>query len=542
MVSLLQEWVTKQADQRNDAIAVVMNQEQTSYGALEEASNQLGRLLRALGCARGDRVCLLMPKSAKFILGVFGTLKADCIYVPLDIASPSTRLARIIAISEPRCILVAGSVTSLLLDTLAEAHLRNAPAIGWMDFNTHTNEAFQSAFTLADLENYSGAPLISGNNSDDPAHILFTSGSTGVPKGVTITHRNVIHFIEWAIGYLGISQADRLSHHPPFHFDLSTFDLFGAFAAGAQLHLVPPELNLLPNKLADFIRESSLTHWLSVPSVLNYLAKSDVVKFGDFPMLRRLSWCGEVFPTSYLRYWMQRLPNVSFTNFYGPTEATIASSYYAIPRCPTGDNDSIPIGGACAGEELLILDDELKPTAQGEIGNLYISGVGLSSGYWQDEEKTASVFLKHPLDGRRIYRTGDLARMGKNGLVYFLGREDSQIKSRGYRIELGEIEAALNELRLLQDCSVIAIESGGFEGSRICCAYVPLMGVKVTPSLLRRSLSKLIPNYMFPTRWMPLDYMPQNTNGKCDRSRLRGLFQEAETRVESTYVKIEHSD
>ena len=234
---------------------------------------------------------------------------------------------------------------------------------------------------------------MSQNTPDDAAHILFTSGSTGDPKGVVITHANVIHFVEWAVRYFGMAESDRVSCHPPLHFDLATFDIFGAFAAGAKLHLVPPELSLLPNKLADFIRDSELTQWFSVPSVLNYMAKFDVVRQNDFPALRRLLWCGEVFPTPALSYWMKRLPRVSFTNLYGPTEATIASSYYKVPNCPADNTQAIPIGTACDGEELLVLDGSLRPVPQGEVGDLYIGGVGLSPGYWRDPAKTAAAFV-----------------------------------------------------------------------------------------------------------------------------------------------------
>jgi non-ribosomal peptide synthetase component F len=337
----------------------------------------------------------------------------------------------------------------------------------------------------------------------------------------------VIQFIEWANRYFGICSSDRLSAHPPLHFDLSTFDMFGAFAAGAELHLVSPALNLLPHKMADFIRASELTQWFSVPSILSYMAKFDVVSPNDFPTLRRVLWCGEAFPTPSLIYWMERLPKISFTNLYGPTEATIASSYYTVPKCPEDERSTIPIGAACGGEELLALDDDLRLVPEGEIGNLYIRGVGLSPGYWRDQEKTDAVFLPNPhssVPGDRIYKTGDLTKVGADGLFYFLGRADSQIKSRGYRIELGEIEAALNAINGLEECAVVAVNSAGFEGAMICCAYAPQSGVQVTPNVLREKLSKLLPNYMMPLKWMAFDKLPKNANGKIDRPKLREQF------------------
>jgi acyl-coenzyme A synthetase/AMP-(fatty) acid ligase len=279
--------------------------------------------------------------------------------------------------------------------------------------------------------------------------------------------------------------------------------------------------------LAQFIRTAELTQWFSVPSLLGYLAKFDVVRPDDFPTLRRLLWCGEVFPTPALRYWMTRLPHVTFTNLYGPTETTIASSYYTLPGCPTEDRTAIPIGSPCPGEELLVLNERLERVPAGEVGDLYISGVGLSPGYWRDEEKTRAAFLRNPFasdPADRIYRTGDLARIGDDGLVYFLGRADSQIKSRGYRIELGEIETALNTLSCLQECAVVAVPSTGFEGTAIGCAYVLASEVAITPAELRNALAKLLPAPMLPTRWMAYQRLPRNANGKFDRRQLQEAF------------------
>src|SRR5207244_4209066 len=227
MTSLLQQWVTEQAERRPDATAVVMHGARLTYEELDASSNRLARTLKATGCEQGDRVGLMLAKSPLAIVSMVGTLKADCTYVPLD-----------------------------------PLDYRNGPA--------------------------------------HPAHILFTSGSTGMPKGVVIPHGNVIHFVEWARRYFNLGPTDRISGHPPLHFDLSTFDVFGTFASGAELHLVPPEINLLPNALAEFIRRAELTQWFSVPSLLSYMAKFDVVQFNDFPALRRLLWCGEVFPTPAL--------------------------------------------------------------------------------------------------------------------------------------------------------------------------------------------------------------------------------------------------
>jgi acyl-coenzyme A synthetase/AMP-(fatty) acid ligase len=260
------------------------------------------------------------------------------------------------------------------------------------------------------------------------------------------------------------------------------------------------------------------------------MAKFDVVQQGDFPELRRVLWCGEVLPTPTLIYWMRRLPHARFTNLYGPTETTIASSHYTVPHCPADAREPIPIGTACAGEELLILDAEMRPVAAGETGDLYIRGAGLSPGYWRDPQKTAGVFLPYrTATGAedRIYRTGDLARLGADGLIYFAGRRDHQIKSRGYRIELGEIETALAALPELRESAVVAVQSEGFEGWMICCAYVPVRGRSLDPQFLRQRLARVLPGYMLPAHWMRCDALPRNANGKTDRPVLRRRFLEA---------------
>ncbi len=506
----LEDYLARSADRRGDATAIVFKDRAVSYSSLEESSNRLAQALIQSGCRAGDRIALLLPKSPEALTGMFASLKAGCIYVPLDCSSPAQRLARLIEICEASCVLAVQSTAGILAEMPG---IRSR--VGWMDAGVPSDA--DVAFTWNDVQSVpAGRPKAA---EQEAAHILFTSGSTGMPKGVVISHANVIAFIEWATRYFDIQPGDRISGHPPLHFDLSTFDIYGTIAAGAQIHLLPQELSLLPHRLANFIRESELTQWFSVPSILHHMANYDVVHPNDFPSMKRLMWCGEKFATPSLIYWMQRLPHVTFTNLYGPTEATIASSYYRVPSCPDAETSEIPIGYPCAGEALYVLDPDLKPCAPGVIGDLYIAGAGLSSGYWRDEQKTAEAFLASPHG--RIYRTGDLARLGDDGMIYLLGRSDTQIKTRGYRIELGEIEAALHALSGIQDAAVVAIDTGGFEGLSICCAYV---GSNLSPISLKKELARTLPQYMIPSHWMCLDSLPLNGNGKTARPKLKQMF------------------
>ena len=532
MDRLLQSWVTQQAEVWPSQAAIVSGGDKLTYGELETASNQLAHLLRNAGCQDGDRVCILMPKSAEAIVSMIGILKAGCMHVPIDVATPAARIRHIFDSCENRVIVAGGRVVPLLDELMSDETLGSRTTIVWLDNLTAgtinpapASANFKIAFSTTDLQTAPSTPLPQNRTASDGSHILFTSGSTGVPKGVVITHTNVSAFVGWALKHYGIDHTDRFSGHTPFHFDLSTFDIFGSITAGAQLHLVPSETVLLPPKLTEFIRTSRLTQWFSVPSVLNYMAKFNSVRQNDFPDLRRVLWCGEVLPTPALIYWMERLPKVHFSNLYGPTEATIASSYYDVTTCPTDPKSQIPIGTPCDGEDLLVLNDKLEPVPVREIGDLFITGVGLSPGYWRDPAKTAAAFIQDPHDpARKLYRTGDLAYRDEQGLVYFVGRADTQIKVRGYRIELGEIETALNSMAKLQECAVVAIPTDNFGGYMICAAYVVRTGEQATLSDLREHLKKLVPNYMMPARWTAYKALPKNANGKIDRPRLKDAF------------------
>jgi amino acid adenylation domain-containing protein len=532
-VRSLQDYVVRQAQRRPEATAIVHNEGTLNYGELESRSNRLARLLKEGGCQRGDRVGLMLPKSPTAVVAMLAALKADCVYVPVDPESPAARVHRILGAADCRCVFASAPALPLVSDLVSGAE----PWVMWMERDPPPQSAVVPRFTAADAANFSDESLSYFSGENTPAHILFTSGSTGVPKGVVVGHANVIAFVEWANGYFSLEESDRVSCHSPLHFDLSTYDLYGAFAAGAEVHLVPPELNLFPGRLVDFIRKHRLTQWFSVPSILVYLAKFDAVMPGDAPHLKRILWCGEVFPTPALKYWMERLPHVAFTNLYGPTEATIASSHYTVPAAPASANGSVPIGEACGGEELLVLSENLQPLPPNDLGEIYIGGAGVTLGYWRDKEKTDRAFVQ--AGGGRIYRTGDLGYVGEDGLVRFLGRADSQIKSRGHRIELGEIEAALYAMPEVAQGAVVAVEATDFGGHVICCAYVPRADFEAPPRAVKQGMTALIPKYMLPARWRRMEALPSNANGKIDRVALAEMFR-AEVRSDGGRSASDH--
>lgn len=512
--------LSRSAGRDPDAVAIVHGDERLSYAELERRTNQLGRMLRRAGCQPQDRVAIALPKSIDAVTAILGTLKAGCVYVPLEPSTPAARLGSVLANCDPRIVLVRGSGPGSIDAALEQLPTGDRPGRACLDEPGSDRRGL--AFDGRDVRAADDAALDVPTGPDDLAYIFFTSGSTGVPKGVMVTHASVLRFVTWANAYFEAGPGERFSAVFPLQFDLSVHDLFGALEAGAELHLIGPELTLLPHKLAAYIRERRLTQWFCVPSLLAYMARADVIETDDFPALKRVLCCGEVLPAPTLIHWMQRLPHVRFTNLYGPTEATIASSYYTIPTTPADPAAPIPIGRPCDGEELLILSAAGQPVGPGELGELHIGGVGLARGYWCDPERTAAAFIRDPRDpGRRLYRTGDLARQGPDGLYYFAGRADTQIKSRGYRIELGDIESALHAIDGIDECAVVALPSDGFDGAVICCAYVVAGAAPASPQLIRGALAQRLPAYMIPTRWKAYTELPRNASGKIDRGAIQ---------------------
>ncbi len=524
MTGLIQDRFLHTAKQQPSARAIVAGDVVLSYEELDQQSNSLARTLVAAGCRSNDRVVVFSPKSPRAITAFLAVLKAGAVYVPVDISAPAPRLARIFASSDPAFVLTTSAGAGLLADVLNQPGVDGSLRIGALEPGV---VGLPLEFEHDDVVRSDPDQVTSPAAPSDPAHLLYTSGSTGDPKGVVISHENVCHFVDWATNYFGTCPGERVSGHPPLHFDLSTFDIYSTIGAGAELHLVPSTLNLLPGKLVDFIRNSELNQWFSVPSILTLMMRSGAMDRAEFPSLTRLLWCGEMMPTPTLQYLMERLPRVRFTNLYGPTEATIASSFYTLDEPPASPTSPIPIGVACPGETLQILDDDNAQTPDGDVGNLVIGGVGLSAGYWRDTEKTNAAFF---LDsgGNRLYRTGDLARVGSDGQLYLLGRSDSQIKSRGYRIELGEIEAAMDAIEMVKECAVVGVDDSD-AGKVVACAYTGVaLEFDEAVLTLRKQLASTLPRYMIPVRWRSYETLPKNANGKIDRRAIRESFEEAD--------------
>ena len=520
MTGLLHDCVTEAARSRPDARALIGEDRTFTYAALDDYSNRVAHMLRAHGCERGHRVALLMPNSARAVATLVGVLKAGCAYVPLSPAGGIGRIADMLRQCEPKVLLAGGCSPEVVADLDTRGVVT-----GWLGPEPAPP---RTDFTLADIGAAPADPPVGDVGPDDLAYILFTSGTTGSPKGVPIRHASARAFADWAVEQFELGPDDRVSGHTALTFDLSVFDMFVSFRAGAELHLVPNRVRLLPHEVARFIEERQLTLWFSVPSQLAYVARFDALGDEDLGSLRHVAWCGDVLATPSLLYWKRRLPGVTFTNLYGPTETTVASSYYVVPESFDDPTATIPIGTACAGEELLVLDERLLSVPEGAVGDIYIGGVGLSPGYWRDPVRTEEAFVQDPRspDGSgRLYRTGDRGRLGPGGTVEFLGRADFQIKTAGYRVEPAEVERAVLALPEVTACVVVAVTVDDFSGSAVGCAFVPSPGTAPRAGDMKKRLGHALPAFMVPSKWLALDELPLDTRGKVDRVRARSLLE-----------------
>lgn len=511
MAYLLAQLLTGSAHRDPDNLAVVHEQRSYTYHELDAASNRLAHQLRSAGVIRGDRVGLYLEKSLEAVAALFGILKLGAAYVPLDPAAPTQRIAYIVANCQMKALVSTTAKAAALQEALtAQGHL---PAV----VATDDESAWQTVNTseLPDPDTI----------EHDLAYILYTSGSTGNPKGVMISHRAALTFVDWACDTFNVQPSDRVSNHAPFHFDLSTFDLFATIKAGGTVVLVPPALSVFPLNLAKFIAEQRITIWYSVPSALTRLVLYGNLPQFDLSHLRTILFAGEVFPVKYLRQLMTLVPQASYHNLYGPTETNVCT-WYTVPPLDPERTEPISIGKGCANSEILVLDEQQQRVAPGETGELCVRGPGLMRGYWGLPERTAQSlihYVAYPhLGPEPLYRTGDLVREEADGNYTYLGRRDNQIKSRGYRIELGEIETVLYSHPDVEEAAVIPIPDEEI-GNQIKAFVVLRDGEALTRSTLEAFCAIRLPKYMIPHQLEIHTALPKTSTGKVDKTQLRSL-------------------
>ena len=514
----------RSAERFPDRPAVIVQGTSLSYRQLREAAIRIAASIQAHQEDSWTRLTAVFAhRSATAFAGVLGALLAGNGYVPLNRTFPVTRSRLMFERSLCRSIIVdAGSLPQLdaLLDRENGHLLVIAPDLE--DSRRYRKRWPQHIFVDAGDLKGCAAWREPTQDRDAIAYLLFTSGSTGAPKGVMVAHQNVTCFVDYAADRLEFTERDIVSQMFDLTFDLSAFDMFVSWERGACV-CCPSQKTLI--NPGQFIRYHGLTIWFSVPSTVSLMKQLGLLKPGSFPSLRLSLFCGEPLPVSSADAWLRAAPNSVLENLYGPTELTIAcTSYRWHPERSPGESELgiVPIGFPHRGMNVLVADESLNEVNPGAEGELLMNGPQMSLGYWRDSERTSSAFVVPPGRNEIFYRTGDRVRRpaGDSPLTH-LGRIDSQVKILGHRVELGEVEAVVRQISGRD--GVVAIgwprTLSGYGG-----VAVFIEGQSVDVNRLRSAIASRCPDYMVPRRWHVLSRLPRNANGKFDRTALLAIL------------------
>jgi amino acid adenylation domain-containing protein len=494
------------ANELPDRVAVDAAGEVLTYRQLDVLGNRFAHALRAAGIQRGDRVGLHLPRSGRGVAAMLGAMRLGAVYVPLDPGSPPARIELIAADCGLRAVFIAppllsGWLAAGVCETVEHFFLSACGAVPALP-------AGRVAHTWAETEASSSEPIFPPSTEiDDLAYILYTSGSTGVPKGVMLSHRNALAFVEWAADAIALEPKDRVASVAPFHFDLSVFDVWASLSRGASIVIVDEVTVGAGKRMLDLIHAKSITVWYSVPSALMLMLQTGSLVERGAPSLRVVYFAGEVFPIRQLRQTMLAIPQAVFWNLFGPTETNVCTAY-RLTRPPEENDKAIPIGQASCGNVALILDETGKPVADGEIGELFIQGPTVMLGYWGGGRRTPAA---HP------YPTGDMVSRRPDGEIVYHGRRDQMVKIRGYRIELGEVEAALSNHEKVREVLALANDQS------LVAVVVPADPALSVLDIKRHAAARL-PRYMIPADIRLVEGLPRTASGKTDRLRIKAAI------------------
>ena len=467
-----------------------------TFAQLSRAARGIGTFLAEKGHAH-EPVVVFMERSPRTVAAFFGVVYSGCWYVPIDEEMPLFRVELIFQTLRPRAVICDGKTRAAAEQLGTDAKIYDYDEM----VSAPPDGARLAAIRARQLDT-------------DPLYVVFTSGSTGTPKGVVACHRSVIDYIEQLSAALGFSEDTVFGSQTPLYFDACLKELYPTLKFGATTYLIPRSLFLSPVRLVDFLNEHQINTVCWVASALTMISGLKVLDKKIPQYLHTIAFGSEVFPIQQFRRWKAALPEAKFTNLYGPTEATGMSCFYHVDR-DFEDDEVIPIGGPFPNTGILLLTEDNREAAPGEVGEICIRGTCLTMGYYRMPEKTAESFVQNPLNDaypELIYRTGDLGRYNGRGELVFVSRKDYQIKHMGHRIELQEIEAAAaRHPRTAAVCAVYHREK-----DRIVLYFTGEAGSGELTAFLKEKL----PRYMIPNRMERLEQMPLTPNGKIDRKLL----------------------
>lgn len=494
-------WLDGTAARFPDKTAYADEKKEVTFGELRAQARKIGGELAMRGLFKKP-VAIFLEKGVDVLVSFMGTAYSGNFYSPIDVDMPGSRVDKILEVLQPVVVITAAPLKEVFSQYAYKGEFLLLEDVLEKEADDKREAALEAARRKC--------------IDTDLLYVLFTSGSTGIPKGVTINHRAVIDYIDWVTETFEITEKDSFGNQAPFYFDNSILDIYSALKTGATVYIVPKNLFAQPVLLLEYLQEKKINTIFWVPSALIVVAKLKAFRNVDLSeTLKRVLFCGEVMPNKQLNVWRKFLPNVQYANLYGPTEITDACTYYMVDREFT-DEEPLPIGIPMPNTDILVLNEKDEPVQGDESGELCVRGTSLSMGYYNNPEKTREAFVQNPLNQavpELIYRTGDIVKYNERGELLYLSRKDFQIKHMGHRIELGEIETAVSSLE---------------EISQNCCLYdekhqkiVLFIEEELDKAYINEKISHLVPEYMLPNKVIAVEKMPINANGKIDRVKLK---------------------
>ncbi len=476
-----------------------------TYTDLRKKSRAAAAVLLKCGLNRETPVAVYLPKGKSCAVWFYAALYCGVPYAPLDFSAPAERIkatldnlcpGRIVTDAEGREKLAGIASSEIMLDAAV-------PDNADEEYSEQVDAALRDVI------------------DSDPAYIMYTSGSTGTPKGVVIPHRGIIDYAEWVMETFRIDDETVIGLQSGFHFDNSVFDLYAGALGGAKVTIIPEILFRYPVKLMEYVRDKQVSCVFWVPTVMISAANSGALDNISLPELKTVVFAGEVMPNKQLNIWRRVLPDALFANLYGPTEITVDCTGYVVDR-EFKDDEPLPIGYERTNMRVTILRKDGTEAAPMEAGELCVSGSQLALGYWNAIEETEQAFrnnIRNNAWKEMLYHTGDLAYRREDGLIEYVGREDSQIKLRGNRIEMGDIEAAARGLKGIDNVCAVFDE----RGERIVLFVETAQ--EISSRRFKMELGKKLPRYMLPAEVVAMEKLPLNANRKIDRTKLKALSQ-----------------